>query len=80
MAIGGTQQSNRDDQSKRHRRTEGVVAGRREVDMPASKRRCRNERLREEEEVTDAIAMTEEDAAGVWTMAAGWKDEDNGTK
>jgi hypothetical protein len=50
-----------------------------EVDTPANKRRCRNERHGEEEEVADAMAMTEEDAAGIETVAAGWEDGDNET-
>ncbi len=70
-ATGGTQQSNRDDESERRRRTGGVVPGGREVDTPANKRQCRNERHGEEEEVTDAMAMMEEDAAGVGMVAAG---------
>ncbi len=57
----------------------GIVAGGREVDTPANKRRCRNKRLWEEEEVADAMATTEEDAAGVGTVASGWEDEDNET-
>ncbi len=43
----------------------------REVDMPANKRRCHNKRHGEEEEVADAMAMTEEDTAGVEMVAAG---------
>jgi hypothetical protein len=38
--------------------------------MPANKRQCHNKRHGEEEEVADAIAMTEEDAAGVGIVAA----------
>jgi hypothetical protein len=33
----------------------------------------------EEMEVTDAMATTEKDAAGVGTVAAGWEDEDDET-
>ncbi len=47
--------------------------------MPANKRWCRNERHEEEMEVTDARATTEEDAVGIGTVAAEWKDEDNET-
>ncbi len=49
----------------------------REGDTPANKRRCRNERHGEKEEVADAMAMMEKDAAGVGMVAAGWEDEDN---
>ncbi len=80
MATGGTQQSNIDDRSQRRRRTGGVVAGRREVDTPANKRRCRNKRHGKEKEVADAMATIEEDAASVGTTAAGWEDEDNETR
>jgi hypothetical protein len=79
LATGGTQQSNRDDESERGRRTGGAVAGGREVDTPANDRRCRNKRHGEEEEVPDAMAMTEKDTVGVGTVAAGWEDEDNET-
>jgi hypothetical protein len=41
------------------------------VDKPANKRRCRDERHEEEMEVTDAMATTEEDAAGIRMVAAG---------
>jgi hypothetical protein len=71
LATGGTQQSNRDDESERLRRTGGVVSIRREVDTPANKRRCHNKRHGEEEEDADAMATMEEDAAGVGTVAAG---------
>ncbi len=47
------------------------------MDTPANKRCSHNKRHGAEEEVTDAMAMTEEDAAGVGTVAAGWEDEDN---
>jgi hypothetical protein len=79
LAMGGTQQSNRDKESQRRRRTGGVVAGGCEVDTPANKRRCRNKRHGEEEEVSDAMATTEDDALGLETVAAGWEDEDNET-
>ncbi len=49
------------------------------MDTPANERRCRDERHEEEMEVADAIATTEEDAAGVGTVAAGWEDEDDET-
>jgi hypothetical protein len=35
------------------------------MDMPANKRRCRNERHEKEMEVADTMATTEEDAMGV---------------
>ncbi len=70
-AKGGTQKSNRDHESQRRWRTGGVVAGGREVDTPANERRCRSERHGEEEEVADAMATTEEDAAVAGTVAAG---------
>jgi hypothetical protein len=57
----------------------GVAADKHEVKMPANKRGCSNKRHREEEEVTDAMATTEEDATGIGTVAAGWEDEDNET-
>ncbi len=60
--------------------TRGWEAKSVEVDTPANKRRCHNKRHGEEEEVTDAMAMTEEDAAGIGTVAAGWEDEDNEIK
>jgi hypothetical protein len=64
---GGTQQSNRNNKSQRRQRTAGIVASRNGVDTPtpANKRRCRNERHWEEEEVADAMATTEEDAVAV---------------
>ncbi len=31
-------------------------------------------------EVTDAMMTTEEDAAGMGTVVAGWEDEDNETR
>ncbi len=62
---------NRDIKRERRRRRGGVVAGRREVDTPANERRCRNKRHGEEEEVTDAMAIMEEDAVGIRMMAAG---------
>ncbi len=43
------------------------------------KRWCRDERHDEEMEIADAMAKTEEDAAGVGMVAAGWEDEDNET-
>jgi hypothetical protein len=49
------------------------------VDTPANKRHCHNKRHEEEEEVADAMAMAEEDAAGVGAVARGWEDEDDGT-
>ncbi len=71
LAIRGTQQSNRDNERERRQRTGGVVVGRHEVDMPANKRRCRNMRCGEEEDITDAMAMMEEDATGIGTVTAG---------
>ncbi len=71
-AKGETQQSNRDHESQRRRRTGGVIAGGREVDTPANKRRCHGERHGEEEKVADAMATTEEDAAVAGLVAAGW--------
>ncbi len=41
------------------------------MDTPANKRRCRGERHGEEEEVADAMAIMEEDAAVPGTVAAG---------
>ena len=79
-ATEGTQQSNRDNESEWGRRTGGVVVGGCEVDTPANKRQCRNERYGEEEEVADAMATTKEDAAGIGTVLAGWEDEDNETR
>jgi hypothetical protein len=70
LATGGTQQSNRDIESE-HWRTGGIVSGRYEVGTPAKKRQCRNKRHEEEEEVADAMAITEEDVAGVGMVAAG---------
>jgi hypothetical protein len=49
----------------------GIVTSGREVDTPANKRRCCNKKHGEEEDIADAMAMTEEDAAGIGTMAAG---------
>ncbi len=49
------------------------------VDMPADKRRCHDKRHKEEMEVTNAIATTGEDAAGIGTVVAGWEDEENQT-
>ncbi len=71
-AKGGAQKSNRDHESQRRWRTGGVVAGTREVDTSANKRRCRGKRHGEEEEVVDAMATTEEDAAVLGTLVAGW--------
>ncbi len=79
LAMGGTQQSIRDNTIERRQRMIGVVAGKHEVDMSENERRCRNERHGEEEEVADAMAMTEEDVAGIGTVAAGWEDEDDDT-
>ncbi len=64
---GGTQQSNRNSKSQRDQRTAGINASRSWVDTPtpANKRWCRKERHWEEEEVTDAMATTEEDAVAV---------------
>ncbi len=42
------------------------------MDTPANERRCRGERHGEEEEVADAMATTEEDAAVAGTVEAGW--------
>jgi hypothetical protein len=70
--MGEINQPNRDDKSQRRQRTRGVVAGGHEVDTPANKRWSRNKRHGEDEEVSDAKATTEEDAAGVGTVAAGW--------
>ncbi len=49
------------------------------MDMPANKRRFRNERHEEEMEISDAMTTTEEDAAGVGMVVAGWEDEDDET-
>jgi hypothetical protein len=49
------------------------------VDTPANKRQCSNKRHGEEEDIADAMAMTEEDAAGVGTVTSGWENEDNKT-
>ncbi len=49
------------------------------MDTPANKRQCRNERHEEEMKVADAMATTEEDAAGIRTVVAEWDDEDNET-
>jgi hypothetical protein len=49
------------------------------LDTHANKRPCYNKRHGEEEDISDTMAMTEEDAAGVGTVAAGWKDENNET-
>ncbi len=51
-----------------------------EVDMPANKRWCCNKRHGEDKEGADAMAMTEEDAAGIGMVVAGWEDEDNETR
>ncbi len=75
----GTQQSNRDKESQRRWRTGGIVSGGHEVDTPANQRWCRNKRHGEKEEVIDAMAMMEKDAAGVGTVAAGWEDKDDKT-
>ncbi len=50
------------------------------MDMPTNKRRCWDERHEEEIEVTNAMATTEEDAAGVGMVATGWEDEDDETR
>ncbi len=65
MAMGGTQQSNRDYKSERCRRTGGVVTGGHEVDTPANEKQCHNKRHGEEEEVADAMVTMKEDAAGI---------------
>ncbi len=69
---GGTQQSNRDHESQRRRRTGGVIAGGCEVETSANERWCHGERHGEEEKIADAMATTEEDAAVAGTVAAGW--------
>ncbi len=50
------------------------------MDTPANKRRCQDKRHEEEMEVADAMVTTEEDAAGIGTVATGWEDEDNETR
>ncbi len=50
------------------------------MDRPANERRCRDERHEEEMDVADKMATTEEDAADVGMVAAGWEDEDNETR
>ncbi len=47
--------------------------------MPANERRCHDERHEEEMEVADTMATTEEDAAGLGTVAEGWEHEDDET-
>jgi hypothetical protein len=42
------------------------------VDTPANERRCHGERHGEEEEVADAMATTEEDAAVAGMVVTGW--------
>jgi hypothetical protein len=69
---GGTQQSNRDHESQRCQRTGGVVAGGHEVDTPANERWCHSKRHGEEEEVVDAMATMEDDAAVPATVTTGW--------
>jgi hypothetical protein len=69
---GEIQQSNRDHESQRRRRTGGVIAGGREVDTPANERQCRSKRHGEEEKVAEAMATVEEDAAVAGMVAAGW--------
>ncbi len=49
------------------------------VDTPVNKGRCRDERHDKVMEVADAMATTEEDAAGLGTVAAGWEDEGDKT-
>jgi hypothetical protein len=49
------------------------------VDTPANERWCHDERHEEEMEVADTIATTEEDAAALGMVAAGWEDEDDET-
>jgi hypothetical protein len=78
--MGGSQQSNRDDEGERRQRRGGIVAGGCEVDRPANKRLCHKERHAEEEEVGDPMATTGEDAAGMGMVAAGWDDDDNETR
>jgi hypothetical protein len=46
------------------------------VDTPANKRWCCHKRHGEEENIADPMATTEEDAAGIGMVAAGWDDED----
>ncbi len=50
------------------------------MDTPANERRCRNRRHGEEEEVTDAMALMEEDVVNVGMVMAGCEDEDNETQ
>ncbi len=50
------------------------------MDTPANERQCCNERHEEEMEVADTMVTTEEEAASVGTMAAGWEDEDDEIK
>ncbi len=47
------------------------------MEMPANKRWCHIKRHEEEMEVADTMATTEEDAAGIGTVVAGWEDESN---
>ncbi len=49
------------------------------MDTPANKKQCHNKRHEEEMEVAGAMATTEEDAAGIGMVAAGWEDEDDET-
>jgi hypothetical protein len=50
-----------------------------EVDTPANKRQCCNKRHGMKKEVIDAMAMKEDDAEGIETMAAELEDEDDET-
>jgi hypothetical protein len=56
-----------------------LVASGHEVNTPAKEKQCRNKRHGEEEEVADAMAMAEEDAAGIGRVAAGLDNEDDET-
>ncbi len=47
------------------------------MNTSANERHFHNKSHEEAMEVADAMATTEEDAAGVGTVAAGWKDEDD---
>ncbi len=47
--------------------------------MPANKRWWHHERHEEEMKIADAMATTEEAAAGIGMVAEGWEDEDNET-
>ncbi len=47
--------------------------------MPANKRWCHDKRHEEEMKVAEAMATTEEDAAGIGTVAARWEDKHDET-